>query len=305
MSLVFDGLLIAALLWTAWRTLATPDPVRAVVTFIVFGLLITLAWARLDAPDIALAEAAIGAGLTGALLLDALRGRAGVPARASVLKRLVVAAAGTALAAGLFLAVLAAPLAALRLPALVGDRLAQSGVTHPVTAVLLNFRGYDTLLEVAVLLAALLGMLALAPARPGRAAGLPAMPVEPVLALLARGLVPLMILVAGYLLWAGAHRPGGAFQAAAVLAAAAVLLHLAGLLPAWHSPGGLLRLGLAGAFLVFLAVAAALLAQGRLLQFPPAWAGALILLIEAGLTLSLGLLLAGLFLLLSRRRGSP
>jgi uncharacterized MnhB-related membrane protein len=31
-----------------------------------------LAWARLDAPDIALAEAAIGAGLTGALLLTAL-----------------------------------------------------------------------------------------------------------------------------------------------------------------------------------------------------------------------------------------
>jgi energy-converting hydrogenase B subunit D len=40
--------------------------------FIVFGLLMALAWARLDAPDIALAEAAIGAGLTGALLLDAL-----------------------------------------------------------------------------------------------------------------------------------------------------------------------------------------------------------------------------------------
>ena len=46
--------------------------------FIVFSLLMTLAWARLAAPDIALAEAAIGAGLTGALLLDAigvLRGR--------------------------------------------------------------------------------------------------------------------------------------------------------------------------------------------------------------------------------------
>jgi energy-converting hydrogenase B subunit D len=43
-----------------------------VVQFIVFGLLMALAWARLQAPDIALAEAAIGAGLTGALLLDAL-----------------------------------------------------------------------------------------------------------------------------------------------------------------------------------------------------------------------------------------
>ena len=72
MNLAFDALLALALLWSAWRSLATPDPTRAVVMFIVFGLLMALAWARLDAPDIALAEAAIGAGLTGALLLDAL-----------------------------------------------------------------------------------------------------------------------------------------------------------------------------------------------------------------------------------------
>ena len=302
MSLLFDALLVAALLWSAWRTLATPDLARAVVMFIIFGLLMALAWARLAAPDIALAEAAIGAGLTGALLLDALGAQPGRPANvpALTLKRLAVLLTGTALAAGLLLAVLDAPLPALRLPAMVEANMAQSGVSHPVTAVLLNFRGYDTLLEVAVLLLALLGMLALAPARPASASRAP---VEPVLATLARLLAPLVILVAGYLLWAGAHQPGGAFQAAAVLAAAGVLLHLAGLLPAWASPGWVLRLGLAGAFLVFLAVAAALLAQGSLLQFPPAWAGALILLIEAGLTLSLGLVLAGLFLLLSGRRG--
>lgn len=72
MNHAFDLLLAAALLWSAWRTLATPQIGRAVILFIVFGLLLTLAWARLDAPDIALAEAAIGAGLTGALLLDAV-----------------------------------------------------------------------------------------------------------------------------------------------------------------------------------------------------------------------------------------
>jgi energy-converting hydrogenase B subunit D len=72
MNHAFDLLLAAALLWSAWRALATPEIGRAVILFIVFGLLLTLAWARLDAPDIALAEAAIGAGLTGALLLDAV-----------------------------------------------------------------------------------------------------------------------------------------------------------------------------------------------------------------------------------------
>ncbi len=68
--MIFDLLLVAALLWSAVQALITPDLFRAVVMFIVFGLLMALAWARLNAPDIALAEAAIGAGLTGALLLD-------------------------------------------------------------------------------------------------------------------------------------------------------------------------------------------------------------------------------------------
>jgi len=71
LGLSFDLLLGASLLWSGWRALSTPRLDRALVLFIVFGLLMTLTWARLAAPDIALAEAAIGAGLTGALLLDA------------------------------------------------------------------------------------------------------------------------------------------------------------------------------------------------------------------------------------------
>ena len=68
----FDGLLVLSLLWLAWMALAATDLFKAIVLFIVFGLLMALAWARLQAPDIALAEAAIGAGLTGALLLSTL-----------------------------------------------------------------------------------------------------------------------------------------------------------------------------------------------------------------------------------------
>jgi uncharacterized MnhB-related membrane protein len=71
MTLAFDLLLGLALLWSGWRALTAPSLDRALVLFIAFGLLMALAWARLAAPDIGLAEAAIGAGLTGALLLDA------------------------------------------------------------------------------------------------------------------------------------------------------------------------------------------------------------------------------------------
>ncbi|MEJ2390703.1 MAG: DUF4040 domain-containing protein [Gammaproteobacteria bacterium] len=68
---VFDLLLGGSLLWLAWRALACPDLFKAIVLFIAFGLLMALVWVRLQAPDVALAEAAIGAGLTGALLLAA------------------------------------------------------------------------------------------------------------------------------------------------------------------------------------------------------------------------------------------
>lgn len=71
-ALVIDLLLIFALLATACAALLSRDLFRGVVVFIAFGLLMALAWVRLQAPDIALAEAAIGAGLTGVLLLDAV-----------------------------------------------------------------------------------------------------------------------------------------------------------------------------------------------------------------------------------------
>lgn len=68
---LFDVALALMLVGLAWRCLTSRQHFRSVVLFIGLGLLIALAWVRLAAPDIALAEAAIGAGLTGALVLDA------------------------------------------------------------------------------------------------------------------------------------------------------------------------------------------------------------------------------------------
>lgn len=299
MTQAFDLLLAAALVWSAARAILTPDLTRGVVLFIVFGLLMALAWARLDAPDIALAEAAIGAGLTGALLLDALGAfrRNAAAGRHRLRVRLAVLAGAATLLAGFAVSLLALPFGERRLPELVMAHMPVSGVEHPITAVLLNFRGYDTLLEVGVLLIAFIAMLAVA--RPG-AAPRPGAP-NPVLHAIASAATPLAILTAGYLLWAGAHQPGGAFQAGAVLAAAAVLLYLAGRLPAWATPGILLRTGLAAGFLFFLGAGLAMVAAGSYLTYPIATAGAWILAIEAGLTVSLGLTLAGLFLLLAGR----
>lgn len=76
--LVVDGMLALLMMGLAWAALNVTRPTQAVVLFAILGLVASLVWARLGAPDVALAEAAIGAGLTGALLFAHLRATAGM-----------------------------------------------------------------------------------------------------------------------------------------------------------------------------------------------------------------------------------
>ncbi|WP_028108036.1 hydrogen gas-evolving membrane-bound hydrogenase subunit E [Ferrimonas futtsuensis] len=177
------------------------------------------------------------------------------------------------------------------LPPVVASHMSASGVTNPVTAVLLNFRGYDTLLELAVLLVALLGVWSLGGQTEYRASA-PGLVLE----MMSRQLVPVLLLVAGYLLWAGASSPGGAFQAGSLLGAAGVLLLLCG----WRLDTRFLalpiRLTVVAGLGVFILAGTALLLDRGFLHFPPTFASKLILMIEAAATLSIGVTLAALFL---------
>lgn len=189
--------------------------------------------------------------------------------------------------------VLGTPADSAGLGTLVEAHLNESGVTNPVTAVLLNFRGYDTLLEVGVLLVAVLGVWLVRDQEPqGRHP--PSDGTSPVLIGLVRVLVPPMIVIGGYLTWIGATEPGGAFQGGAVIGGAWVLLLCAG----WRLPtryrGWPQRGVLIAGFAVFLCVAVAVMIDGRLLEYPQPWAGGLILLIESVLLISLSAVLASL-----------
>ncbi|MDL0431452.1 MnhB domain-containing protein [Marinobacter sp. TBZ242] len=177
---------------------------------------------------------------------------------------------------------------------LLTENMGRSGVEHPVTAVLLNFRSYDTLLEIGVLVIAGIAGISMA-----KTASLedPAMRTsDSLLYALQRWFVPLMLVLAGYLLWAGADRPGGAFQAGAVLAATGVLMRLGGSPMEFLRPGLMLRLGLALGFTVFLLVAVASAIGGdAFLAYPPGMTKALIVVIETVLTLSIAMVLLALF----------
>jgi multisubunit Na+/H+ antiporter MnhB subunit len=292
-----DLLLAAGLLLLGLQVIAAATPFRSIVMFVVFGLLMALVWARLGAPDLALAEAAIGAGLTGAMLLLAYRRLLHLApqySRRSLLRRSWLAAAVGVLCAllvvalGVLLEELPPPAEAAGEAALAA--LPATGVGNPVTAVLILFRGYDTLLEMLVLLVAWLGIKVTQPLARPQAPHARA----PMLDALLAAAIPTTLLIGGYLLHAGGHAPGGAFQAGAVLAAAGVLLALSGRLQTLHEPLPLQRLLLIAGIAVFAGFGLAGLASG---QAPmTVAAGWPVYLIEGALTLSIALSLLLLFL---------
>jgi len=192
---------------------------------------------------------------------------------------------------GLSIAFLSLPGQSALMAQRVADKIAITGVINPVTAVLLNFRAYDTMLEMAVLLAAVSSVWSLAP-QPYAP-----QPDEGKILEFAVGIVtPFALMVSGYLLWVGAYSPGGAFQAGSVLAGAGVLVILTrDQMPGWQS-GAFVRSAIVLGILTFVAVAAGLMFMGQtLLEYPPEWAGILILTIETATMVSIAAILIGLF----------
>ena len=300
---LFDLVLAGAIVAIATAALLVRDAFAMIVLFVVFGLMSALAWVRLAAPDVALAEAAIGTGLTGALLLKTLhhlrvRGMAGWqpgPAAAGPVPALVGwlnAGLAVAIVAGLGLAILGSPLRVTGLEIAVSEAMPLSGVENPVTAVLLNFRAYDTLMEVVVLLAAIIVVWQV---ERGTDAA-PAPSLGPIWQGFARLTLPAAALVGVYLLWAGAEAPGGAFQGGAMLAAIGLMMLLTGLYRPHPDHRRAARLLFVLGTVAFAATALLVAGGGRAsFEYPQGHAKTLILLIEGLVTISIAVTLTALF----------
>lgn len=229
--------------------------------------------------------------------------RSDLPVMVKVLCALIVAALSTGL---IYVLYVTEPTAA-GLTQTVSLNIEKAGVSNPVTAVLLNFRSYDTLLEVAVLLIVAVAMLPMDSQKPSASiplnkahpkaliVSLSAVTRKPLLEALLRWLIPTLVVMAGYILWTGSSLPGGAFQAGALLAGSGVLL----LLAEQHRFEFESKLGLmliTGGLLVFALVGGLVfVVTGTVLAYPPQWAGALIMLIELAATLSIAAILVLLY----------
>ena len=70
-EITIDFFLAIGVILFGFLSLSVRQVFTAILLYVVLGLLATIVWVRLNAWDVAIAEAAIGAGLTGALLLVA------------------------------------------------------------------------------------------------------------------------------------------------------------------------------------------------------------------------------------------
>ena len=160
------GLAVLVFAVAAW-TIFAPGAFAATVGYVVYGLLLSLVWIRLFAVDVALTEAAIGSGVTGDLAhrrgcADARSGHGGAR---GILGRPAAHWRSAAFA----------PSSRWRSPAscsccptrarpcAASDAApAETGLGNPVTAVLIAYRAFDTMLEKVVLVLAVVGVWSLA-----------------------------------------------------------------------------------------------------------------------------------------------
>jgi multicomponent Na+:H+ antiporter subunit B len=241
-TVLFGVLLLTLLVITAVAIVRTTNLFVAVMLLGIFSLLIAANFFILDAADVALTEAAVGAGISTVLFLGALAlttefERAPTPHRWLSL----------AVVTGATLVVLyatfdkpafgdpGAPVHQHVAPWYLEKTPELVGIPNVVTAVLGSYRGYDTLGEVFVVFTAGIGVLFLLSGRRRSAGGrLHGSPQDTSIGLrshviplvVSRLLTPFILLFGLYVQFHGEYGPGGGFQAGALIAAAFILYAL-------------------------------------------------------------------------------
>ena len=161
--------LLAFVLAAGLATAVLRDVLGAIIAFATYSLGISVIWVVLQAPDVGLTEAAVGAGVTTVLFLLTIA-KTVRPSGERVFERLDVPALGVSvLLVGVLLTTLGAlpeigsPDTAVLTSEVTNYYLenayTEAGVKNAVTAVLASYRGFDTLGEAVVVYSAGVGLL--------------------------------------------------------------------------------------------------------------------------------------------------
>jgi multicomponent Na+:H+ antiporter subunit B len=240
-TIILGIFLLTLLVIVAIGIVQAEDLFTGVMLTGIFSLLMAANFFVLDAADVALTEAAVGAGISTVLLLGGL---ALMPGRERRPRKMHWLALGV-----VTLTTMMVVYATFEKPRL-GDPQAPVhqhvapwylemtpeliDIPNVVTAVLGSFRGYDTLGEVIVVFTAGIGVLfllglpgAVGERRPEElAAGRSYLGHHLIPQVLGTLLIPFILLFALYVQFHGEYGPGGGFQAGAIFAAGMVLYSL-------------------------------------------------------------------------------
>ncbi len=260
---VIDMVLFVLLALTALALLRLTALFGVVMLSAAFSLLAALVFVRLDAGDVALTEAAVGAGISTLLMLGTLAltsRREKPPTRSRILPLSVVLLTGAVLLYGTLdmphFGDPEAPAQTHVAPDYLANAIPDTGVPNVVTVVLASYRGFDTLGEVYVIFVAGVVVLLLMagslrnPELPTRSRTLGH---HLVLRVVTKVLIGPILIFALYIQFHGDYVPGGGFQAGIVFAAAFIIYALVfGLDLARRAvPGQAIRLLLAGGVILF------------------------------------------------------
>ena len=235
MEYLIDIVLLGLLMITGFAIVRMRSLLAVAMLTSIYSLLSASLFVVLDAVDVALTEAAIGAGISTILMLATVAltsDEEKAPRHTPLLPLFVVITTGAALIYGtLDMPHYGDPMAPVHryvAQSYIHDTPADIGVPNVVTSVLASYRGYDTLGEVTVIFTAGIGVLALLGYRTRRRniQG-PDIRKLVVLRVIAKLFFPLILLFALYVLFHGDYGPGGGFQAGVIFATGFILYALA------------------------------------------------------------------------------
>lgn len=201
----------------------------------IYSLISASLFLDLDAVDVAFTEAAVGAGISTLLMLASLKlvGRFEKKSRYKPGLALgVVLVTGALLIYGTidmpYFGLADAPAHLHVAPRYINDSMAEIGVPNIVTSVLASYRGFDTLGEVVVVFTAGIGVMSLLlvsrQTKEESQTMVPAdMQQQIILRVVAKFMLPLILLFALYVQFHGDYGPGGGFQAGVIFAAGIIL----------------------------------------------------------------------------------
>jgi multicomponent K+:H+ antiporter subunit A len=208
----------------------------ALITLSVVGLIVSIAFARFSAPDLALTQLAVEVVTVILLMLALYFLPQKTPAESSpsrVVRDAGIAAAVGGLVATINYAFITQPIDSISEFFLANSKTGGGG-TNAVNVILVDFRGLDTLGEILVLGVAALGIfnllarvrLALPSANEH---GVPWSEDRhpPILAMISQSLLPLALLVSFYIFLRGHNMPGGGFIAGLITSVALIQQYIA------------------------------------------------------------------------------